>query len=99
MTTLFISDLHLCEQRPDLTATLLAFLQQQATKAEALYILGDLFEQFHPLVVFDPFRFHRGNGFAAREELLLRYHRARIVEGRFEYGNHVERVRGRLRVE
>ena len=44
MTTLFISDLHLCEQRPDLTATFLAFLQQQATEAEALYILGDLFE-------------------------------------------------------
>lgn len=44
MTTLFISDLHLCEQRADLTATFLAFLRQQAAAAEALYILGDLFE-------------------------------------------------------
>ena len=44
MTTLFISDLHLCEQRADLTATFLAFLRQQAATAEALYILGDLFE-------------------------------------------------------
>jgi len=44
MTTLFISDLHLSPQRPHITALFLHFLQQQASKAEALYILGDLFE-------------------------------------------------------
>lgn len=44
MTTLFISDLHLDDNRPDTTALLLRFLEQEATGAEALYILGDLFE-------------------------------------------------------
>jgi len=44
MKTLFISDLHLCEQRPDLTAAFLHFLRHEALEATALYILGDLFE-------------------------------------------------------
>jgi UDP-2,3-diacylglucosamine hydrolase len=44
MTTLFISDLHLDDQRPETTATLLAFLSDEAPGADALYILGDLFE-------------------------------------------------------
>jgi UDP-2,3-diacylglucosamine hydrolase len=42
--TLFISDLHLCEERPQITALFLDFLASTAKKAEALYILGDLFE-------------------------------------------------------
>lgn len=41
---LFISDLHLCESRPEITRTFLAFLSTEASQAEALYILGDLFE-------------------------------------------------------
>lgn len=41
---LLISDLHLCEERPDLTAAFLQFLQQRASQAQALYILGDFFE-------------------------------------------------------
>ena len=44
MTTLFISDLHLEPERSDITAQLLAFLETEARSAEALYILGDLFE-------------------------------------------------------
>ena len=44
MTTLFVSDLHLEESRPDITRAFLTFLQERATKAEALYILGDFFE-------------------------------------------------------
>lgn len=44
MTTLFISDLHLEPERPAITALFLAFLEQRARLAEALYILGDLFE-------------------------------------------------------
>ena len=44
MTTLFISDLHLGAERPDITATFIEFLRTQARQAEALYILGDLFE-------------------------------------------------------
>ncbi len=43
-TTLFISDLHLCASRPVITAAFIAFLQDTASKAHALYILGDLFE-------------------------------------------------------
>ncbi|XQA77336.1 UDP-2,3-diacylglucosamine diphosphatase [Xanthomonas sacchari] len=44
MTTLFISDLHLDPARPAITALFLDFLRGQARQAEALYILGDLFE-------------------------------------------------------
>jgi UDP-2,3-diacylglucosamine hydrolase len=44
MTTLFISDLHLDDNRPETTALLLQFLEQEAVHADALYILGDLFE-------------------------------------------------------
>ena len=44
MTTLFISDLHLDATRPAITTLFLEFLQREATGAEALYILGDLFE-------------------------------------------------------
>lgn len=42
--TLFISDLHLCGSRPGITALFLDFLHQRARTADALYILGDLFE-------------------------------------------------------
>ena len=41
---LLISDLHLEEQRPDITRAFLHFLQSRARQAEALYILGDFFE-------------------------------------------------------
>ncbi len=44
MTTLFISDLHLDGTRPDISAQFLDFLEREARSAEALYILGDLFE-------------------------------------------------------
>jgi UDP-2,3-diacylglucosamine hydrolase len=44
VTTLFISDLHLEESRPDITDALLAFLKDRALEIDALYILGDFFE-------------------------------------------------------
>ena len=44
MATLFISDLHLDGSRPDVTQQFLRFLRDDARKADALYILGDLFE-------------------------------------------------------
>lgn len=44
MSTLFISDLHLDDARPRTTALFLDFLRNDAAQAEALYILGDLFE-------------------------------------------------------
>lgn len=41
---LFISDLHLDPSRPAITELFLRFLHEQRDQAEALYILGDLFE-------------------------------------------------------
>lgn len=41
---LLISDLHLEDGRPDITRTLLHFLEERAGRCQALYILGDLFE-------------------------------------------------------
>jgi len=44
MTTLFISDLHLEANQPEIGTQFLSFLAGEARGAEALYILGDLFE-------------------------------------------------------
>lgn len=44
MTTLFISDLHLDSTRPAITELFGRFLRREAKSAEALYVLGDLFE-------------------------------------------------------
>ena len=44
MTTLFISDLHLDESRPQVADLFLRFLHDEARGARSLYILGDLFE-------------------------------------------------------
>jgi UDP-2,3-diacylglucosamine hydrolase len=41
---LLISDLHLQEERPDITRAFFRFLDEKALNAEALYILGDFFE-------------------------------------------------------
>lgn len=44
MSALFVSDLHLDPERPAITALFERFLGHEARDAEALYILGDLFE-------------------------------------------------------
>ena len=44
--TLFISDLHLCEKEPQVTRLFQHFVQHIAPGADALYILGDLFEHW-----------------------------------------------------
>ena len=44
MSTLFISDLHLSGERENITELFIKFLDQRASNADALYILGDLFE-------------------------------------------------------
>ena len=44
MSILFISDLHLSGERAKITELFIQFLQQRASQADALYILGDLFE-------------------------------------------------------
>ena len=44
MPTLFISDLHLTEERPETNERFISFLEETAPGARALYILGDFFE-------------------------------------------------------
>ncbi len=44
MLTYFIADLHLTQERSDITDCFLSFLHNEAPKAEKLYILGDFFE-------------------------------------------------------
>jgi UDP-2,3-diacylglucosamine hydrolase len=44
MSTLFISDLHLEAERPDIGNQFIEFLKTEAMEADDLYILGDLFE-------------------------------------------------------
>ena len=44
MTRLFVSDVHLDTAAPEAVEQFLSFLTTHAAGAEALYILGDLFE-------------------------------------------------------
>jgi len=44
MAVYFISDLHLCTDRPEINRVFFDFLRGPARQAESLYILGDLFE-------------------------------------------------------
>ena len=44
MSALFISDLHLTEERPAANERFMEFLEREARAAQALYILGDFFE-------------------------------------------------------
>jgi UDP-2,3-diacylglucosamine hydrolase len=44
VSALFISDLHLTEERPEANERFIAFLEEKARNADALYILGDFFE-------------------------------------------------------
>jgi UDP-2,3-diacylglucosamine hydrolase len=41
---LFISDLHLAGERPETSEQFFRFLEEEAARADALYVLGDLFE-------------------------------------------------------
>lgn len=56
--TLFISDLHLHPARPAVIQCFLDFLENNRGRAQALYILGDLFESWvgddHPEVAYEP---------------------------------------------
>jgi len=44
LRALFISDLHLSEERPEANERFFQFLEDDAAGAQALYVLGDLFE-------------------------------------------------------
>jgi UDP-2,3-diacylglucosamine hydrolase len=46
VSVLFVSDIHLEASRPDITQQFMGFLSGRATNADALYILGDLFESW-----------------------------------------------------
>jgi UDP-2,3-diacylglucosamine hydrolase len=58
MKLLFVSDLHLKAERPDITRAFLQFLNDTATHADALYLLGDIFEAWIgddvPMPEFEP---------------------------------------------
>jgi UDP-2,3-diacylglucosamine hydrolase len=60
MATLFISDLHLHPARPAINRCFLGFLEDIQGNADALYILGDLFESWvgddHPEPTYAPVR-------------------------------------------
>ena len=71
MSTLFISDLHLCDERPDKVVLFKKLLRGPARDAEALYILGDLFEAWagdddrtspHPEVIAELAGYTRSGG-------------------------------------
>lgn len=46
VTSIFISDLHLCEEATDSSRLFFQFLEQLPAETQALYILGDLFESW-----------------------------------------------------
>ena len=46
MHSLFISDLHLAVERPQITGQFIRFCDDIAARAATLYILGDLFEHW-----------------------------------------------------
>lgn len=54
MSTLFVSDLHLDASRPRITELFIEFIRDKAANADALYILGDLFEAWIGDDVADP---------------------------------------------
>jgi len=55
MRTLFVGDLHLSADRPDITHAFLHFLNTQLDNTDALYILGDLFEVWVGDDIAEPF--------------------------------------------
>jgi UDP-2,3-diacylglucosamine hydrolase len=44
MTVLFIADIHLSADRPDLISAFVNFIDKKASKCHSLYLLGDIFE-------------------------------------------------------
>lgn len=46
MSTLFVSDVHLSAGRPEIVDAFESFLHHQARRADAVYILGDLFDEW-----------------------------------------------------
>jgi UDP-2,3-diacylglucosamine hydrolase len=86
---LFISDLHLDPSRPSATAAFLRFLASDATNADQLYILGDLFEFWigdddddpHSCAVLDALSAYTRGGYRC---LVMRGNRDFLLGPRFE---------------
>ncbi|GGB63967.1 UDP-2,3-diacylglucosamine diphosphatase [Shewanella inventionis] len=53
--TVFVGDLHLSADRPDITLAFLDFLEHGLDQAQALYIIGDLFEVWMGDDIAEPF--------------------------------------------
>jgi len=88
MPVLFISDLHLCAERPDKLVLFQSLLRGPARKAGVLYILGDLFEAWagdddrtppHPEVIVELAGFTRAGG----RLFLMRGNRDYLLGGEF----------------
>ena len=81
---LFISDLHLSSERPDTSEQFFSFLGGEARRAEALYILGDLFEYW---VGDDELTDRAGDPLAAEVAAGLKKLSAKGVKVAFMHGN------------
>ena len=46
MSTLFVSDVHLNDSRPGMVSAFLEFLESEARAADAIFVLGDLFDEW-----------------------------------------------------
>ena len=44
MTTVFLSDIHVSDQHPEISEHLKEFLLEEGSKADTIFVLGDLFE-------------------------------------------------------
>ncbi|KEQ16166.1 UDP-2,3-diacylglucosamine diphosphatase [Endozoicomonas numazuensis] len=55
MNIQFISDLHLTPERPDIVRAFASYMSEQASKSDALYILGDFFEYWVGDDAMEPF--------------------------------------------
>jgi UDP-2,3-diacylglucosamine hydrolase len=66
VTTLFISDLHIDAGSPEITRQFMSLVDGEAREAEALYILGDLFESWVGDDAADP---HQAMAIAALKSL------------------------------
>ena len=44
MTTIFLSDIHISDQHPEISEHLEEFLLEEGSKADTIFVLGELFE-------------------------------------------------------
>lgn len=93
--TYFIADLHLAQNRPDITACFLSFLKKQAIHSETLYILGDLFEYWIGDDDNSPFINHIAHGLKALSETGVNIY---FIHGNRDFlvGNHFAKKAGMI---